>query len=97
MNITELIKFDKVKEENEKLKKELAEKEQEINSFKQQIYMSYYFNQNLGSEIKELKQQQLYKEDFKIFYSYGQLDPKIISYRLKNNSKYDKLTSKDVK
>ncbi|WP_348735929.1 hypothetical protein [Spiroplasma endosymbiont of Ammophila pubescens] len=61
MTITESIKFNKLKEENETLKKELAEKEQEINSFKQQIDMAHNFNQNLGSEIEELKQQQLYK------------------------------------
>ncbi|WFG96506.1 hypothetical protein M1771_00375 [Spiroplasma citri] len=52
MTITESIKFNKLKEENEKIKKELAEKYKEINSFKQQIYMAHNFNQNLGSEIE---------------------------------------------
>lgn len=44
--------------------KEIAEKDKEINSFKQQIDMAHYFNQNLSSEIEELKQQILFKEDF---------------------------------
>ncbi|WP_348736199.1 hypothetical protein [Spiroplasma endosymbiont of Ammophila pubescens] len=75
MTITESIKFNKLKEENETLKKELAEKEQETNSFKQQIDMAHNFNQNLGTEIEELKQQQLYKEDFyKNPYSTGSID-----------------------
>ncbi|GAA6238783.1 MAG: hypothetical protein SPLM_08980 [Spiroplasma phoeniceum] len=34
MNITESIKFNKLKEENEKLKKELTEKEKEIKKLK---------------------------------------------------------------
>ncbi|UZQ29933.1 hypothetical protein [Spiroplasma endosymbiont of Seladonia tumulorum] len=93
MTITESIKFNKLKEENETLKKELAEKEQEINSFKQQIDMAHNFNQNLGSEIEELKQQQLYKEDFyKNPYSTGSID-----WILVDSSKYDKLSNKDVK
>ncbi|WP_425379898.1 hypothetical protein [Spiroplasma endosymbiont of Stenodema calcarata] len=37
MNITESIKFNKVKEENEKLKKELAEKDKEISKLKQDM------------------------------------------------------------
>ncbi|WP_348734943.1 hypothetical protein [Spiroplasma endosymbiont of Ammophila pubescens] len=93
MTITESIKFNKLKEENETLKKELAEKEQEINSFKQQIDMAHNFNQNLGSEIEELKQQQLYKEDFyKNPYSTDSID-----WILVDSSKYDKLSNKDVK
>ncbi|WP_348734999.1 hypothetical protein [Spiroplasma endosymbiont of Ammophila pubescens] len=93
MTITESIKFNKLKEENETLKKELAEKEQETNSFKQQIDMAHNFNQNLGTEIEELKQQQLYKEDFyKNPYSTGSID-----WILVDSSKYDKLSNKDVK
>ncbi|WP_338956091.1 hypothetical protein [Spiroplasma endosymbiont of Polydrusus cervinus] len=92
MTITELIKFDKLKEGNETLKKELAEKEQEINSFKQQIDMAHYFNQNLDSKIKELKQQILFKEDFLIVPDLKN------SYRgYISKEKYEKLPSKDVK
>ncbi|AXF95188.1 hypothetical protein [Spiroplasma phoeniceum] len=78
MNITESIKFDKLKAENEALKKELD----------------------------ELKQQILYKEDFKEFahcmncgddYFFNRCLTcgwkKIID--LKDNSKYDKLPSKE--
>jgi predicted nuclease with TOPRIM domain len=89
MTITESIKFDKLQAENEALKKELTEKDKEINSFKQQIDMVHNFNQNLCSEIEELKQQQLYKEDFN--------ETIFDSYILKDNSKYDKLPSKDMK
>ncbi|WP_348735687.1 hypothetical protein [Spiroplasma endosymbiont of Ammophila pubescens] len=65
MNITESIKFNKLKEENEKLKKEL----------------------------EELKQQQLYKEDFyKNPYSTGSID-----WILVDSSKYDKLSNKEDK
>ncbi|WP_374696037.1 hypothetical protein [Spiroplasma endosymbiont of Polydrusus formosus] len=100
MNITESIKFDKLKEENETLLKELAEKEQEINSFKQQIDMAHNFNQNLGSEIEELKQQRLFKEDFKkiantSFSSKGHTS--FTTWELKDNSLYDKLPSKEDK
>ncbi len=49
-------------------KEEIAKKDKEINSFKQQIDMAHNFNQNLGSEIEEFKKQQLYKEDFYIQY-----------------------------
>lgn len=110
MTITESIKFNKLKEENEKIKKELAEKDKEINSFKQQIDMAHYFNQNLGNEIEKLKQQQLFKEDFIVHkYCINCRDEefpfnnkcrtcgwkRIIN--LKDNSKYDKLPSKDAK
>ncbi|PQP78653.1 hypothetical protein C6B38_04685 [Spiroplasma sp. ChiS] len=50
MDITETIKFNKLQEENEALK--------------EQLEMAHYFNQNLGKELAELKQQILYKEDF---------------------------------
>ncbi|PQP79412.1 hypothetical protein C6B38_01330 [Spiroplasma sp. ChiS] len=79
MTITESIKFNKLKEENEKLK----------------------------NEITELKQQQLYKEDFKEFahcmncgddYDFDNKCStcgwkRIIA--LKDNSKYDTLPSKE--
>ncbi|PQP78307.1 hypothetical protein C6B38_06870 [Spiroplasma sp. ChiS] len=51
MNVTESIKFDKLEAENKALK--------------EQLEMAHYFNQNLDKELAELKQQQLYKEDFK--------------------------------
>ncbi|WP_338991814.1 hypothetical protein [Spiroplasma endosymbiont of Seladonia tumulorum] len=55
--------------------------------------MAHNFNQNLGSEIEELKQQQLYKEDFyKNPYSTGFID-----WILVDSSKYNKLSNKDVK
>ncbi|WFG95984.1 hypothetical protein M0C40_07735 [Spiroplasma citri] len=85
MNITESIKFDKLQEEKELLKKELA----------------------------ELKQQILYKEDFyfQLFcINCEKVDKCILSscskntlkdyrknYVLKDNSKYDKLPSKEDK
>ncbi|MBW3058123.1 hypothetical protein D6D54_01925 [Spiroplasma poulsonii] len=96
--------------------KELAEKDRKIDSFKQQIDMEHNFNQNLGSEIEELKQQQLYKEDFddiELKFECGcslkdsvdecfdetecDYPVWIIEKILKDNSKYDKLPSKDVK
>nr|CAK99927.1 hypothetical protein n-terminal truncated [Spiroplasma citri] len=85
MNITESIKFNKLKEENEKLKKELD----------------------------ELKQQQLFKEDFwyQLYCIHCEkVDKCILSrcskntlkdyikyYVLEDNSKYDKLPSKEEK
>ncbi|WP_425380408.1 hypothetical protein [Spiroplasma endosymbiont of Stenodema calcarata] len=76
MNITESIKFDKLQEENEKLKNQLAEKDK---------------------EIEELKQQQLYKEDFDIGYTFDSEKNELVisSYRLKDNSLYDNLPSKE--
>ncbi|ALA97493.1 hypothetical protein SKUN_00600 [Spiroplasma kunkelii CR2-3x] len=67
MTITESIKFDKLQEENEALKKELA----------------------------ELKQQQLYKEDFDEYCQYvnGRREDTFI---IKDKSLYKKLPSKDV-
>ncbi|QIA68146.1 hypothetical protein GL981_00425 [Spiroplasma citri] len=72
MNITESIKFNKLQEENEILKKEL----------------------------EELKQQQLYKEDFKkiantSFSSKGHTS--FTTWELKDNSLYDKLPNKEDK
>ncbi len=68
MNITESIKFNKLKEENETLKKELA----------------------------KLKQQQLYKEDFDLIcYAECNCDGEGCGYGLIDNSKYNKLPSKD--
>nr|CAK99169.1 hypothetical protein n-terminal truncated [Spiroplasma citri] len=75
MNITESIKFNKLKEENEALK--------------EQLEMAHYFNQNLGKELDKLKQQILYKEDFDV------LAEMYYDYCLKDNSKYDKLLSKE--
>ncbi len=62
--------------------------------------MAHYFNQNLGGEIVKLKQQQLYKEDFKkiantSFSSKGHTS--FTTWELKDNSLYDKLPSKEVK
>ncbi|ALA97088.1 hypothetical protein SKUN_00165 [Spiroplasma kunkelii CR2-3x] len=60
MTITESIKFDKLQEENEALKKELTEKDQEIKKLEEQWESLVYNNY-------KLQQQQLYKEDFKTF------------------------------
>ncbi|GAA6237897.1 MAG: hypothetical protein SPLM_00220 [Spiroplasma phoeniceum] len=77
MNITESIKFNKLKEENEKLKNQLAEKDKELVKLKQQI---------------------LFKEDFDLTcYAECNCDGEGCGYGLKDNSKYDKLPSKDVK
>ncbi|ALA97525.1 hypothetical protein SKUN_00632 [Spiroplasma kunkelii CR2-3x] len=55
-------------------------------------------NEKLKKELAELKQQQLYKEDFIICsYSTCSCDYKWVPlhiYQLKDNSKYDKLPSK---
>ncbi|ALA97750.1 hypothetical protein SKUN_00860 [Spiroplasma kunkelii CR2-3x] len=68
MTITESIKFDKLQEENEALKKELA----------------------------ELKEQQLYKEDFDEYCQYvnGRREDTFI---IKDKSLYKKLPNKEVK
>ncbi|UNF62654.1 hypothetical protein [Spiroplasma poulsonii] len=120
MNITESIKFDKLQEENEILKKELAEKDRKID-----LLLTANKQITYSTKSREYNQQKLYKEDFKIsefcincgaglFYTeYYQkikkgrkinLSTKKCSYcgsdriiKLKDNSKYDKLPSKDVK
>ncbi|WP_342218431.1 hypothetical protein [Spiroplasma endosymbiont of Amphimallon solstitiale] len=77
MTITESIKFDKLKEENQELKNQLDEKDK---------------------EIVKLKEEQLYKEDFKkmITTSYSSKGhTNIESWELKDNSLYDKLPSKE--
>ncbi|WFG99464.1 hypothetical protein M1771_05595 [Spiroplasma citri] len=103
MNVTESIKFNKVKEENEALK--------------EQLEMAHYFNQNLGKELDELKQQILYKEDFYFQCWWGNVDydedceeiwqgdgichnnehKDSWTWQLEDNSKYDKLPSKEDK
>ncbi|RUO86311.1 hypothetical protein [Spiroplasma endosymbiont of Megaselia nigra] len=45
MTITESIKFNKLQEENEKLKKELAEKDKELVKLKQQILFKEDFDE----------------------------------------------------
>ncbi|WP_338992877.1 hypothetical protein [Spiroplasma endosymbiont of Seladonia tumulorum] len=86
MTITESIKFNKLKEENETLKKELAEKDKEISKLKQDVA-------DLECNQYTLEAKQLYKEDFyKNPYSTGSID-----WILVDSSKYDKLSNKDVK
>jgi vacuolar-type H+-ATPase subunit I/STV1 len=89
VTITESIKFDKLQEENEKLKKELAEKDKEIEG----RIIKY---RDLIVSYEELKSKQLYKEDFKT--KFIKYNPTLVKekYVLKDNSKYDKLLSKDV-
>ncbi|PQP78600.1 hypothetical protein C6B38_04995 [Spiroplasma sp. ChiS] len=103
MNVTELIKFNKLKEENEKLKNELAEKESRYFELKNRF-------DNLLKYYEEFSSQQLYKEDFddQYYCSYhGHWDQCIVEDEeepteeqlskyiliLKDNSKYDKLPS----
>ncbi|PQP77945.1 hypothetical protein C6B38_09205 [Spiroplasma sp. ChiS] len=63
--------------------------------------MAHYFNQNLGKELDELKQQILYKEDFDVlaemYYVNGSMQRwgNDYDYCLKDNSKYYKLPSKE--
>lgn len=103
MTITESIKFDKLQEENETLKKELIEKDKEIKDLEKEW-------EKLVCEKYDLQLIQLFKEDFKVFKScYGCFNNNFDSedkcyichankvIRLKDNSKYDKLPSKDVK
>ncbi|WP_338955114.1 MULTISPECIES: hypothetical protein [unclassified Spiroplasma] len=103
MNITESIKFDKIKEENEKLKKELVEKDKQIKNLEKEWEI-------LVCDKYELQQTQLYKENFTV-YKYcincrGEEFPfdnkcrtcgweRIIN--LKDNSLYDRLPSKKDK
>ncbi|PQP78774.1 hypothetical protein C6B38_04085 [Spiroplasma sp. ChiS] len=129
MNVTESIKFDKLKEENEALnskirtlkaenkalKEELTELNKDLNwSLKTEEVLNKMFedkieeNELLKKELAELKQQQLFKEDFKEFdycincgdeFSFNRCRncgwKRIID--LKDNSKYDKLPSKEEK
>ncbi|AKM52735.1 hypothetical protein [Spiroplasma mirum] len=77
MTITESIKFNKLQEENEKLKNQLAEKDKELVKLKQQI---------------------LYKEDFKKIANTSfssKSHTSFTTWELKDNSKYDKLPSKE--
>lgn len=79
MTITESIKFDKLQEENETLKKELAEKDKEIESAESRIESAYEKIliekdkeikdlekewEKLVCEKYDLQQTQLFKEDF---------------------------------
>ncbi|MFU0251838.1 hypothetical protein [Spiroplasma sp. Moj] len=97
MNITESIKFDKLQEENEALKKELSEKDKEINNLK--------FDNNMAKNyINKLESKQLYKENFtkeKILQGFdfrrGLVDTFTDGYVLKNSSIYNKLDRKEVK
>ncbi|WP_425379868.1 hypothetical protein [Spiroplasma endosymbiont of Stenodema calcarata] len=113
MTITESIKFNKVKEENETLKKELAEKDKEIESAESRIESAYEKIliekdkqiKNLEKEWKilvcdkyDLQQTQLFKEDFGLTcYAECNCDGDGCGYGLIDNSKYNKLPSKDVK
>nr|CAK99287.1 hypothetical protein n-terminal truncated [Spiroplasma citri] len=87
MNITESIKFNKLKEENEALK--------------EQLEMAHYFNQNLGKELDKLKQQILYKEDFDVLFEMQYVNGSMLrwangyNFCFKDNSKYNKLPSKE--
>ncbi|AXF95035.1 hypothetical protein [Spiroplasma phoeniceum] len=94
MNITEWIKYEKLEKENEALNSKIRTLKEE--------------NEALKKELAELKQQQLYKEDFKEFYYCINCVDKLSFDRcrncdwkriidLKDNSKYNKLLSKDVK
>ncbi len=90
MNVTESIKFDKLKEENESLKNKLAEKDKQLE----------IMNEQCDGAIRKILEQQLYKEDFKkiantSFSSKGHTS--FTTWELKDNSLYDKLPSKDVK
>ncbi|UZQ29300.1 MAG: hypothetical protein OHM56_08900 [Spiroplasma phoeniceum] len=58
MNIAESIKFNKLQEENEKIKNQLAEKDKEIE----------LINEQYDGAIIEILEQQLYKEGFDMQY-----------------------------
>ncbi|WFG96369.1 hypothetical protein M0C40_09910 [Spiroplasma citri] len=69
MNVTESIKFDKLKEENEALKEEITELNKDLNwSLKTEEVLNKMFedkieeNELLKKELAELKQQQLFKK-----------------------------------
>lgn len=110
MNVTEVIKFDKIKKEDETLKKELAEKDQYIKELSNSKFKIVVNIIECRNRIKELLEQQLFKEDF-IVHKYcincrAEEFPFDNKYRtcglkriinLKDNSKYDKLPIKDVK
>ncbi|WFG95716.1 hypothetical protein M1771_06285 [Spiroplasma citri] len=86
MNVTESIKFDKLKEENELLKKELAKLKQQIlykEDFDTQYYCSYHghWDQCIVEDEEEPTEEQLSK----------------YILILKDNSKYYKLPSKEEK
>ncbi len=61
MTITESIKFYKIKEENEKLKKELAEKDNQITFLENTTSSEIVLRDEL---IEKLRKNQLFKEDF---------------------------------
>jgi regulator of replication initiation timing len=99
MNITESIKFDKLQEENEILKKELAEKDRKID-----LLLTVNKQITYSTKSRKYNQQKLYKEDFIIGCLYCIQQDKHdkclpVRYFLKKDSeqKYDKLLSKDVK
>ncbi|QED24568.1 hypothetical protein [Spiroplasma citri] len=86
MNITETIKFNKLKEENEALKEELDELKQQIlykEDFDAQYYCSYHghWDQCIVEDEEEPTEEQLSK----------------YILILKDNSKYYKLPSKEEK
>ncbi|QIA73202.1 hypothetical protein GL982_10465 (plasmid) [Spiroplasma citri] len=109
MNVTESIKFNKLKEENEALKAQLKD----IMYWKNWIENGGCHQHiqkiidDLEEELAELKQQQLYKEDFIIGENHsGSIETydgdntfyiDDIKHVLKDNSKYDKLPSKEEK
>ncbi|WP_426605832.1 hypothetical protein [Spiroplasma endosymbiont of Glossina fuscipes fuscipes] len=99
MTITESIKFDKLQQENELLKKELEELKQ------QQLYKEDFTKQwGLCSEHEDfgtslIKWASVVDEikNSEFFETLEECSVCIIRYILDDNSKYDKLPSKDVK
>nr|CAK99576.1 hypothetical protein c-terminal truncated [Spiroplasma citri] len=64
MNITESIKFNKLKEENEALNSKIRALKEEITELNKMIEDLITINEVRKAELDELKQQILYKEDF---------------------------------
>ncbi|MFW4371465.1 MAG: hypothetical protein EHV01_005980 [Spiroplasma sp. hy2] len=95
MTITELIKYDKLQEENEVLKKEITELKQQQLYKKDFVVSSYCINCGdklfIIDNLKKIKKRKVNKTDK---CNTCGLD-RII--KLKDNSLYDKLPSKDVK
>ncbi|WP_425380126.1 hypothetical protein [Spiroplasma endosymbiont of Stenodema calcarata] len=94
MNITESIKFDKLKEENEELKNKISEKDKEIEFLKNNWIIKRDNFIELEDEIVKLKQQQLYKEDFDLT-CYAECNCDGEGCGLIDNSKYELLPSKE--
>ncbi|AXF96021.1 hypothetical protein [Spiroplasma phoeniceum] len=90
MNVTETIKFNKVKEENEKLKKELAELKKQQILYKEDFYfqcrwgnVDYDEDCETSWQADEICHNNEHKDDW--------------TWQLKDNSKYDTLPSKEGK